>query len=139
MCLKPLGCCIITVQRGGLTLRLLCFHSAAAHMPLVHAGGMGGVVRTHRLQLHLLRYEATHAGCSQRAQTEGAARDSCSVAASTSPAEQSSSARLFPCGDLDESHSVQMCVALCLFPKHVVARCMVKTSWFKNTHSKLCL
>lgn len=40
---------------------LFCFHIVAAYMPVVHTGGMGGAVRTHGIQLHLLRYSTwTH-------------------------------------------------------------------------------
>lgn len=43
------------------TPSLFCFHVVAAYMPVVHTGGMGGAVRAHGLQLHLLRYSTwTH-------------------------------------------------------------------------------
>lgn len=85
------------------TLSLLCFHSAAAYMPVVHTGRMGGVVRTHGLQLHLLRYNTNTARYSQCAYTKDAAlHDLFSVGASTSlgkEKQQSDSCQLFPCGD----------------------------------------
>ena len=34
----------------------LFFHRTTAHLSVLHTGGLGGAVRTHRLQLHLLRY-----------------------------------------------------------------------------------
>lgn len=57
---KPVCLCmrlqVLTLQ--AMTVLLLCFLSTAAYMPVVHVSRVGGVVRTHGLQLHLLRYNA---------------------------------------------------------------------------------
>lgn len=51
----------VVVTSYTTTPSLFCFHIVAAYMPVVHTGGMGGAVRAHGLQLHLLRYSTwTH-------------------------------------------------------------------------------
>lgn len=101
------------------TLSLLCFDSTAAYMPVVHAGRMGRVVRTHGLQLHLLRYNInTHAVLSKRRKPR---------------MTYFPSARQLPCAKESSSQTAVNCfhvtwnrvtllkyiLCLCLFPGHV--------------------
>lgn len=92
------------------TLSLLCFDSTAAYMPVVHAGRMGRVVRTHGLQLHLLRYNTnTHAILSERRKPRMTYFPSAlQLPRAGEEKQQSDSCQLFPCGDLEQSHFIKI-------------------------------
>lgn len=106
-----------------VTLSLLCIHSAAAYLPLVHVGRMGRVVRTHGLQLHLLRYNTnTHTILSKRRQRELRVTYF-PLALQLPPAKKSSSqAAVNSFHVVTSNHSIEMRRAFPV-PKRVVLRC----------------